>query len=145
MNVVEFHVDGSLVEHRGRNPDGSEYSARYEYDSAARLVAVTFTSTTGSTMVRRPDYGADDRLLRIVERDRDGGERVAETYEYSVTGTRTKITLVDPSNRASITAWAVDGSDAGNWTHKTVLARHAADRDFVACTVEQRAIAYYDA
>jgi len=112
-NLVEFRADGAVVEHRGRNPDGSEYTTQYEYDSTARLVAVTFTSTAGSTMVRRHEYDARGRLLRIVERDSAGHERLAETYEYSPTGSRTKITLVDPStNRASVTAWAVDGSDA---------------------------------
>jgi len=34
--------------------------------------------------------------------------------------------------------------ERGNWIHKAVLARNAADGDFVACTVEQRTIAYYE-
>jgi hypothetical protein len=112
-NVVEFRADGALAEHRGRNPDGSEYRTRYEYDTAARLAAVTFTSTSGLTLVRRHEYDPSGRLVRIVERDRAGHDRVAETSEYSVTGTRTRITLVDPStSRANVTAWAIDGSDA---------------------------------
>jgi len=112
-HVVEFRADGALAEHRGRNPDGSEYSARYEHDSAARLVAVTSTSTNGSTTIRRHEYGGDGRLLRIVERDREGRERVAETYEYGAAGTRTKIVTVDAAGtHADINAWAVDGTDA---------------------------------
>ena len=112
-SVAEFRADGALVEHRGRNPDGSEHAARYEYDNAARLLAVTFTDSTGSAMVRRHEYDASGRLLRIVERDRAGQERVAETYEYSASGGRTKVTLVDPStNRSAVMAWGVDGSDA---------------------------------
>jgi YD repeat-containing protein len=112
-SVAEFRADGALVDHRGRNPDGSEHAARYEYDSAGRLVAVMFTDSTGSAMVRRHEYDASGRLLRSVERDRIGQDRLAETYEYSASGSRTKVTLVDPStNRSAVTAWAVDGSDA---------------------------------
>jgi len=112
-SVAEFRADGALVEHHGRNPDGSEHAARYDYDNAGRLVAVTFTDSSGSAMGRRHEYDASGRLLRIVEGDRVGHERVAETYEYSASGSRTKVTLVDPAkNQSAVMGWAVDGSDA---------------------------------
>ena len=64
-------------------------------------------------MLRRHEYDSSGRLLRMVEHDRLGHERVAETWEYTASGSRTKITFVDPStNRSAIAAWAVDGSDA---------------------------------
>ena len=112
-SVAEFRADGAPIEQHGRNPDGSDHATRYEYDNAARLVAVRFTDSTGSAMLRRPEYDASGRLLRIVERNGAGRERIAETYEYSASGGRTKVTLVDPStNPSAVTAWAVDGSDA---------------------------------
>jgi|tagenome__1003787_1003787.scaffolds.fasta_scaffold20864264_2 YD repeat-containing protein len=112
LNVVEFRRNGALVEHTGRNPDGSEHSARYEYDSADRLVAVTFTSTTGSPMVRRHEYDETGRLLRIVERGQDGHDHVAETHAYGAMGVRTKTTAINPAtDRAGFMSWAVDGTD----------------------------------
>src|SRR3954468_13099292 len=62
LSVVEFRRDGALVAHAGRNPDGSEHSARYEYDSAARLAAVTFAGTAGSAMAGRYEYDESGRL-----------------------------------------------------------------------------------
>jgi hypothetical protein len=199
-----------------------------------RMEALTFSGSGGFALIRRHEYDGDSRLVRIVERLRNGRERVSETYEYGAAGTRTKIVAVDAAGtRAAVTAWAVEGSDAfysapgtasvktvydasgrrvetvssvfgplgrerqtmaynargdcvedicegedrrmnfdaegrladdpsgattsrsearidyeyderGNWIRKAVLARHAPDRDFVASSVEQRTIAYYD-
>ena len=112
-NSVEFRRDGALVGHVGRNPDGSEHGARYEYDGANRLVTSTFSGSGGFALIRRHEYDGDGRLVRIVERLRDGRERVAETYEYGAAGSRTKIVAVDAAGaRAAVTAWAVEGSDA---------------------------------
>jgi YD repeat-containing protein len=58
VNRVEFRRDGALVGHVWRNPDGSEHTARYEYDSADRLVRLTFT---GSRSEVRIDYEYDER------------------------------------------------------------------------------------
>jgi YD repeat-containing protein len=127
-NRVEFRHDGALVGHAWRNPDGSEHTARYEYDSADRLVRLTFTGSGGFAMTRRHEYDGGGRLLRIVERDRDGRERVAEVYEYGAAGTRTKIVTVDAAAAgASVTAWAVDGTDAFYSTPGTASVRTVYD------------------
>jgi YD repeat-containing protein len=112
LSVVEFRRDGALVEHAGRNPDGSTYATRYEYDGAARLVAVTFTSTAGSAMARRHEYDESGRLLRIVERGQDGHDHVAETHAYGAMGIRTRTAAINPAtDRAGFMSWAVDGTD----------------------------------
>jgi hypothetical protein len=86
--LVEFHADGSLARRWHHNPDASEWTSLYEYDSAGRLVAIRTEKMTGLVDVQR--------------------------YEYDVQGRKRKTLYVDVAAQRPNThySWGVDGTDA---------------------------------
>jgi hypothetical protein len=98
--VVEFRPDGALTRRVHQNPDGSEWTATYEYDDAARLLNVRSEGPTG-VLVQTREYDADGRLTRLLERDASGSDRVVEQHEYDALGRRKTTRYVHIADRGS--------------------------------------------
>jgi YD repeat-containing protein len=112
---VEFRADGSLAIRRHHNPDGSEWTSTYEYDGAGRLVRVHTESVNQPIERQRYEYDAEGRLLRVVACTGGGSERIAESYEYSAAGQKTKLVHVDVTTQSSDTMcmWWIEGAECG--------------------------------
>ena len=114
MSNVEFRPDGSLARQWHRNPDGSEWTTTLQYDHAGRLLTVREENTAGLVGVQIYEYDTAGRLARLIARDKDGSERVAETYAYDIAGRKKKTLYVDLATQRPNTqyAWGVEGSDS---------------------------------
>lgn len=110
---VEFRADGSLTRHWHHNPDGSEWTSTYEYNDADRLTALRMENEGAVVCLRLYDYDPAGRLVRVVDRPRDGGERIAESYEYGDAGIEKKTVYADLAAQRPNTlhGWAVEGTD----------------------------------
>lgn len=113
-SVVEFRSDGALLRHLHKNPDGSEWNTTYTYGDDGRLLAMQSGNTAGVSFPQAYEYGAGDRLTRVIVRDREGRQRVAETYTYDGVGRKTKTLHVDLDSQRPDThyGWGVEGTDA---------------------------------
>jgi YD repeat-containing protein len=112
--LVEFRRDGSLVRRWHHNPDGTEWTSRYEYDGAGRLMRIRTEDMAGLVEVRHHEYDAMRRLVRLVVSASDGSDRLAESYEYDQQGRKKTTVYVDPAVQRPDTAyfWSVEGTDA---------------------------------
>jgi hypothetical protein len=112
--LVEFRPDGSLVRRWQHNPNGTEWTALYEYDGARRLMGIRTEDIAGLVEVRRHEYDVMDRLIRLVVSASDGSDRLAESYEYDEQGRKKTTVYVDPAVQRPDTAyfWSVEGTDA---------------------------------
>jgi len=106
--ALEFRPDGALARQSHHNPDGSEWTAVYEYDDAGRLRAIRAETVTSY------EYDAAGRLARTIVRTPDSGERLAESYEYGAAGRKTKTVHVDLAAQRPDTlySWSVEGTDS---------------------------------
>lgn len=111
--VLDFREDGSLARRSHRNPDGSEWTTTYEYD-ASRLTTVRTESGAALASLHISEYDAAGRLVRVITRSADGGDRIAESYEYDPDGRKKKTFYVDVANQRHDTqyGWGVEGTDS---------------------------------
>lgn len=114
VSDVEFRADGSLAREWHRSPDGSDWTTTFEYDHAGRLLTVRLENAAGLVGFQVYEYDTTGRLARLIARDKDGGERVAETYAYDIAGRKKKTLYVDLATQRpnTHTAWGVEGSDS---------------------------------
>lgn len=108
---AEFRLDGSLLRQQFHNPDGSEWSAEYEYDDSGRLRAVRVQNASGESSTHVYEYDDSGRLVRIVGRSGAGDERVSETYSYDASGWKTKTEHVAPYRPNTVVARGVEGTE----------------------------------
>ena len=108
ITSLEFRADGSLSRRWHFNPDGSEWTATYEYNDAGRLASVRTESPAGLTQVHFFDYDEAGRPVRV------RGDRVMETYGYDAAGRKQKTLHVDLANQTANTlyAWGAEGTDS---------------------------------
>jgi hypothetical protein len=113
-SIVELRPDGSLARQWHRNPDGSEWTATFQYDQTGRLLNVQTENSSGLVSVQIYEYDTSGRLARLIARDKEGGERVAETYAYDLAGRKKKTLYVDLATPRpdTHTLWGVEGSDS---------------------------------
>jgi hypothetical protein len=116
LTVAEFRPDGSLQRRLYKNPppDSSEWTDLYEYNGANQLSAVRVEQGGTITIRQVLQYDAAGRISQVVVPDKEGGQRIAETYSYETGGTKTKIMYIDPSlpSEDCGTIIGVDGTDA---------------------------------
>ena len=113
--TLEFRADGSLSWRWHRSPDGSEWKTTYEYNDADRLTISRTENRSGVVNLQLYDYDAAGRLACVIARSKDGGDRVAESYEYDAAGRKKKTLYVDLAAQRPDTqyAWGVEGTDSG--------------------------------
>ena len=111
---LEFREDGSLLQRQEQNPDGSKWTARYEYDNSGCLTIVRNEHADGHVDFQVHVYDPNGRLSRIVARSGNGDDRVSESFEYDADGRKTKTLYVDVANQRPDTtyAWGIEGSDS---------------------------------
>ncbi len=93
-NLIEFLPDGSVARTEHRNPDGSVWISVWEYERG-HLVAHRSGNTPDPVETSRCEYDEQGRLARVIYRNKDGSERVSETYTYDQSGKKTKTWFVD--------------------------------------------------
>jgi hypothetical protein len=112
-STIEFHPNGSLALHRQLNPDGSEWNTIYEYDDTSRLRVRRSGDAAGNTNLLLYEYDDSGRLSRIIERSEGGSDRIAESYDYSSSGRKTKTQYVDLNSQRPNThySFGVEATD----------------------------------
>src|SRR5207247_8932730 len=60
--TVEFRADGSLARRLHQNPDGSAWTATYEYNDTGRVTAMRTGNAAGPVDLQLYDYDAAGRL-----------------------------------------------------------------------------------
>lgn len=113
LTHLEFRADGAFARRLHHNPDGSEWSATYNYDDGGRLTALT-GSGGGVANLQLYEYNDAGKLARVLNRREDGGDRVLESYEYDAAGGKRKTIYVDLAAQRPDThyAWGVEGTDS---------------------------------
>ena len=112
-STIEFHPNGSLALYQNLNPDGSEWNTIYEYDDTSRLRVRRSGDAVGNTNLRLYEYDDSGRLSRIIERSEGGSDRIAESYDYSSSGRKTKTQYVDLTSQRPNThySFGVEATD----------------------------------
>ena len=112
---MEFRPDGALMRHRHENPDGSASESIHEYDACGRLMTVRDGGPGGLANTSIYEYDTDGRMQRMIRRPADGGERVAQTYEYSADGLKQKTDHLEFPEQIGCGAisWMIEGTDGG--------------------------------
>jgi hypothetical protein len=97
-----------------KSPDGPEWNISYTYGDDGRLLAVQSESSAGQSWSRIYQYGTDGRLRRMFVSDKEGRQRVAETYSYDEAGRKSKTVHVDREAQKPGVAyfWSAEGTDA---------------------------------
>jgi YD repeat-containing protein len=138
ITSLEFRADGSLVRRWHHNPDGSEWTTTYAYDDAGRVASAR--TEKGSGVVEIQFYEHDDvgRLVRVIARSGDGGDQIAESYEYDVAGHKKKTLHVDVATQSPDTlyCWGVEGTNSsysapGATTPTTLYNEHEQPTDLL--------------
>ncbi|HEV2691063.1 MAG TPA: hypothetical protein VGV35_21050 [Bryobacteraceae bacterium] len=73
------------------------------------------TENTGGIIgLQRCEYDSAGRLVRLIARDKDGVDRVTESWNYDPMGRKTRTLYVDVAGQSPNTTygWAVEGTDA---------------------------------
>jgi YD repeat-containing protein len=111
--TLEFLADGSLARRLQHNPDGSEWTATYEYNEAGRLTTARSENGAGLLDLQSYEYSAAGQLVRVIARPNGGGDRIAESYEYDSAGRKKKTFYVDLASQVPNThyGWGVEGTD----------------------------------
>jgi YD repeat-containing protein len=114
ISSVDFREDGSLASRWHQNPDGSELTWTYEYNDAGRLVMVRTEDTSGIVDLQRYEYDSGGRLIRLIARAKDGGDRLAESWEYDAAGRKIRTLYIDLAAQRPDThyGWGVEGTDS---------------------------------
>jgi YD repeat-containing protein len=117
MSAVEFRPDGSLERQWGKNPppNSSEWTRFYEYNDSDQLTTERAEQGATITVTRLYKYDSAGRISQIIVPDKDGQQRVAETYSYDADGRKKKIVHIDPKllTEGRGTMFGVDGTDVG--------------------------------
>jgi YD repeat-containing protein len=108
---LEFRRDGACERWWNLDPRGLEWTHVNEYDSLNRLFVTRATGPSGWTQVRRYEYDSAGRLSRVLERNAQERERVAETYSYDTAGLKTHTRHLESGSCANVFL-DVDGTDA---------------------------------
>ena len=116
VTVVEFRPDGSLERRWYKNPppNSSEWTNFYEYNDVNQLTIERVEQGGTITITKLYEYDSAGRIAQIIMPDKDGQQRVAETYSYEADGRKKKIVHIDaelPSGGCG-TMFGVDGTDA---------------------------------
>jgi len=92
MSYIEdvFSPEGNLLEKRLRNPDGSHWSIVCRYDEHGRLYEKRHSGdATGAEGEEFSyHYDAAGRLERVMRRSEKDGERLFESFQYALDGTK---------------------------------------------------------
>lgn len=100
--TTSFSEDGSLLNMRHTNPDGSQWSVVCRYDDHGRLLQKEQPCSEGTQLLSYR-YDASGRLERVVARSTTtGAERVCESYEYDGTGRKRATVYPDPALRGKM-------------------------------------------
>jgi hypothetical protein len=112
ITIVEFRPDGSLQRQWGKNPapNSSEWTNCFEYGNDDQLLTVRFEQGGSAGTVKSYEYDSAARISRVIMFDKEGNERIAETYSYEADGTKKKIVHIDPK-LPYFTMFGVDGTD----------------------------------
>ena len=108
---LEFRPDGACERWWNLDPRGLEWTQVNEYDSLNRLVATRTTGPSGWGQMRLYEYDCADRLSRVIERNAQGRERIAETYSYDTVGLKTHTRHLESGPCANMFL-DIDGTDA---------------------------------
>jgi hypothetical protein len=114
ITFVEFRADGSLAQRSHRNPDASEWTTTYTYGDTGRLATVRTENNGVIFDLQLFEYDTSGRLLRVIVRPTDRGDRLAESYEYDGAGRKKKTFFVDLAAQRPDTqySWGVEGTDS---------------------------------
>jgi hypothetical protein len=99
VTTRSFSRDGRLLEARHRNPDGSEWFAKYRYTEDGLLLEREYgggIEGAGDRLLRY-EYNPAGRLQRVTARNGDGDERVAESHRYEPNGEHMMTEYPDPA------------------------------------------------
>jgi YD repeat-containing protein len=111
----EFRPDGSLERHWYKNPppNPSEWTSFYEYDDGNKLTRERAEQSGAITITKLYEYDSVGRISQIIVLDRDGRQRVAETYSYDADSRKKKVVHIDPElpSEGCGTMFGVDGTD----------------------------------
>lgn len=92
-----FSPQGHLLERRHRNPDGSHWSTICRYDEHGRILEKVHTGEKPEAhQLFSYNYDPLGRLERILLHSAQEGERVFESVQYAVDGTKTKTSYPTP-------------------------------------------------
>lgn len=92
-----FTPQGSLLEQRHRNPDGSHWSIVCQYDEVGRIRDKVYSRAEPSGgEVLAYQYDTLGRLERVIMRSGEDADRVFESFRYEADGTRTQTTYPIP-------------------------------------------------
>jgi len=116
VTVVEFRPDGSfkLRWYKNPPPNSSEWTNVYEYNDGNQLTTERAKQGGTITITKLYEYDSAGRISQIIMPDKNGQQRVAETYSYDAEGRKKKIMHIDPElpSGGCGTMFGVDGSDA---------------------------------
>src|SRR5205809_2929853 len=108
--MVLFNGTGTRTHHF----NSSEWTNFYEYNDGNQLTVVRGEQAGTVTIARICEYDSAGRLFQVIVPDKEGKQRVAETYSYEADGRKTKIVHIDPELPSGNcgTIFGVDGTDA---------------------------------
>jgi YD repeat-containing protein len=115
VSVVEFRPDGFVQRRWYKNPapNSSEWTNLYDYNDADQLTAVRIEQGGTIRIQQAFEYDSAGRMSHVIVHEKDGEQRIAETYSYEPDGRKTKIMHIEPelSSVHSTTMFGVDGTD----------------------------------
>ena len=127
--IFHYHPDGRIAQQHCHNPDGSEWTSTWTYDTSGKLREIENHDSKGSESKAVYQYDQAGRLQRVVGIAADGVENTAETFSYADQHkTKTRYVLSAPGQPGSV-AYSIEGSDAavtapGVTSINTVYDRH---------------------
>jgi hypothetical protein len=120
MTVVQFRSDGLLERHWYKNPppNSSEWTHYYEYNDRGQPTLVRGESVGEIRPIRIYEYDSAGRISKLIVPDKNGNDRIYETYAYNANGRKTKITHIEDEPRSETrgpqdcgTVFGLDGTE----------------------------------
>jgi hypothetical protein len=113
LTNLEFNEDGTLSVQAYTNPDGSQYTVKYQYEYQAGLLTTLRHIQETSVTEYRHEYDDQNQLRRVSDCSGDVN-CTTEDYTYDAAGRKTKTQYLDVPNQRpdALYSYGVEGSDA---------------------------------
>jgi hypothetical protein len=112
--ITHYDRDGKIVQYHHHNHDGSEWVSTYTHGAAGKVRETETRQATGSVSKTIYHYDQGGRLQRVTARERDGAEKILQTFTYDDKNrTKTQYFHSMPGRAGSVVmCYSVEGSDA---------------------------------
>jgi YD repeat-containing protein len=110
--IFHYRPDGRIAQQHYENPNGSNWTSTYTYDSSEKLREIEHRDSKGSGSRTIFQYDQVGRLQRVATVAADGTQSTAEMYSYDDQQKRKTRYVYSTPGRPGSVAYSIEGSDS---------------------------------